>query len=176
MLTKVFDFIRVMCCQYWPIETNKPEMYGPMEVTLLTEEPLADFTIRTLRIRRPATDHYLSSKRVTPATSSANLVHNLSNINISLKSETNKKMKKLSGIDEEEDDIEEILDPEGKGTNDYLDNELEERVVYQFHYYNWPTHSCPFTNSLLQYRRRIRIYMNEVSKENTVGPTIVHCR
>ena len=146
-----------------------------MEVTFLTEEPLADFTIRTLRIRRPNSGHYLSSKLPTPATSSANLVHNLSNINISLKSETNKKMKQLSGI-EEEDDIEEIIDLEGKQLDDYLDNELEERVVYQFHYYNWPTHSCPFTNSLLQYRRRIRIYMNEVSKENIVGPTIVHCR
>ena len=37
MLTKVFDFIRTMCCQYWPIETNKPVMYGPMEVSLFTE-------------------------------------------------------------------------------------------------------------------------------------------
>ncbi|CAG2117758.1 unnamed protein product, partial [Medioppia subpectinata] len=31
MLTKVFDFIRVMCCQYWPMEENKPEMYGQIE-------------------------------------------------------------------------------------------------------------------------------------------------
>uniref|UniRef100_T1KVD1 Protein-tyrosine-phosphatase n=1 Tax=Tetranychus urticae TaxID=32264 RepID=T1KVD1_TETUR len=121
MLTKIFDFIRVMCCQYWPIETNKPVMYGPMEVTLLTEEPLADFTIRTLRLRRPGSSDHVSSKRPTPTPS------------------------------------------------------YKERVVYQFQYYNWPTHSCPFVNSLLQYRRRIRIYMNEVSKENIVGPTIVHC-
>ena len=53
MLTKVFDFIRVMCCQYWPMEEHKPEMYGPIEVTLLSEEQLADFVIRTLRIRKP---------------------------------------------------------------------------------------------------------------------------
>ena len=53
MLTKVFDFIRVMCCQYWPMEENKPEMYGQIEVTLLSEEPLADFVIRTFRVRKP---------------------------------------------------------------------------------------------------------------------------
>jgi hypothetical protein len=32
---------------------NKPEMYGQIEVTLLSEEPLADFVIRTLRVRKP---------------------------------------------------------------------------------------------------------------------------
>lgn len=53
MLTKVFDFIRVMCCQYWPMEEHKPDMYGPVEVTLLSEEHLADFVIRTIRIRKP---------------------------------------------------------------------------------------------------------------------------
>jgi hypothetical protein len=53
MLTKVFDFIRVMCCQYWPMIENKPEIYGQIEVTLLTEEPLADFVIRTFRVRKP---------------------------------------------------------------------------------------------------------------------------
>lgn len=35
------------------MEEHKPEMYGPIEVTLLSEEPLADFVIRTLRIRKP---------------------------------------------------------------------------------------------------------------------------
>lgn len=52
MLTKVFDFIRVMCNQYWPLELNKPERYGNLEVTLLFEEPLADFVIRTIKLRR----------------------------------------------------------------------------------------------------------------------------
>lgn len=52
MLTKVFDFIRVMCNQYWPVELNKPERYGGIEVTLLYEEPLADFVIRTIRIAK----------------------------------------------------------------------------------------------------------------------------
>lgn len=53
MLTKVFDFIRVECCQYWPMEEHKPEMYGLIEVILLSEEQLADFVIRTMRIRKP---------------------------------------------------------------------------------------------------------------------------
>jgi len=52
MLTKVFDFIRVMCNQYWPVEVNKPERYGNLEVTLLYEEPLADFVIRTIKLTR----------------------------------------------------------------------------------------------------------------------------
>lgn len=52
MLTKVFDFIRVMCNQYWPVELNKPERYGNIEVTLLYEEPLADFVIRTIKIAK----------------------------------------------------------------------------------------------------------------------------
>lgn len=52
MLTKVFDFIRVMCTQYWPVELNKPERYGNIEVTLLYEEPLADFVIRTIKLTK----------------------------------------------------------------------------------------------------------------------------
>lgn len=35
------------------MEEHKPEMYGPIEVTLLSEEHLADFVIRTMRIRKP---------------------------------------------------------------------------------------------------------------------------
>ncbi|XP_054714942.1 receptor-type tyrosine-protein phosphatase kappa-like [Uloborus diversus] len=52
MLTKVFDFIRVMCVQYWPTEMDRPEEYGDLEVTLLAEEQLANFFIRTLRLRK----------------------------------------------------------------------------------------------------------------------------
>lgn len=146
MLTKVFDFIRVMCCQYWPIEINKPEMYGPMEVTLLTEEPLADFTIRTIKIRRP--DQLIEKTRNVSLNDDHNIDANNSNNN-------NMNNGRQHSFNTDDDD---------------------ERVVYQFHYYNWPTHTCPFANSLLQYRRRIRIYMNEICKETNIGPTIVHCR
>ena len=63
-----------------------------------------------------------------------------------------------------------------------LDEELSEviqddseRIIYQLHYHNWSSHTCPFSNSLLQFRRRVRIYMNELMNEK-IGPTIVHCR
>ncbi|RWS08474.1 tyrosine phosphatase epsilon-like protein, partial [Dinothrombium tinctorium] len=119
-----------MCSQYWPIELNKPTEYGPIEVTLLTEETLAEFTIRTLKIRR------LNS-----------LVEKTKNVTISENGE------RTNGLSEEE----------------------EYRIVYQFHYHEWPIHSCPYPNSILQFRRRVRIYMNEISQERAMGPTIVHC-
>jgi len=61
-----------------------------------------------------------------------------------------------------------------------LDEELDEddddeRIIYQLHYHNWSSHTCPFPNSLLQFRRRVRIYMNEliIDKVDKIGPTIV---
>jgi protein tyrosine phosphatase len=51
MLTKVFDFIRVMCAQYWPSSINKTEQYGHFQVTLLDEEKFADYVIRTVKLR-----------------------------------------------------------------------------------------------------------------------------
>ena len=61
------------------------------------------------------------------------------------------------------------------------EEEIEEedvRVIYQLHYNNWSSHTCPFPISIVQFRRRVRIYMNEVLKDegDRVGPTIVHCR
>lgn len=44
-----------MCCQYWPMELDKPEKYGLIEVTLLSEDTMANFVIRTLRLRRVST-------------------------------------------------------------------------------------------------------------------------
>lgn len=133
MLTKVFDFIRVMCCQYWPVEINKAEFYGLIEVTLLSEETLADFVIRTFRLRK-----YDS------------LVEKTKNVS-------------LNDVNDEDNQLNQSTDE-------------EERIIYQFHYYNWPTHTCPYAHSLLQFRRRVKIYMNEVANENNIGPTIVHCR
>ncbi|XP_023215946.1 receptor-type tyrosine-protein phosphatase mu-like isoform X2 [Centruroides sculpturatus] len=102
MLTKVFDFIRVMCVQYWPSEINQSESYGDLETILLSEEMLANFLIRTIRLR--------------------------------------------------------------KGD--------EVRDITQLHYTNWPSHTCPFSSALLEFRRRVRIYM---SYPPNSGPTIVHC-
>lgn len=51
MLTKVFDFIRVMCVQYWPNIVNTSEVYGPYEVSLIDEEKTADYVIRTIKLK-----------------------------------------------------------------------------------------------------------------------------
>ncbi|CAG9530963.1 unnamed protein product [Cercopithifilaria johnstoni] len=49
MLTKVFDFMRVMCLQYWPATTSE---YGQIEVETLETKSYAHFIIRTLRLSR----------------------------------------------------------------------------------------------------------------------------
>lgn len=41
-----------MCVQYWPTDLDKPEEYGNLEITLLAEEQLANFFIRTFKIRK----------------------------------------------------------------------------------------------------------------------------
>ncbi|XP_076346371.1 receptor-type tyrosine-protein phosphatase kappa-like isoform X2 [Tachypleus tridentatus] len=102
MLTKVFDFIRVMCVQYWPSELDHPESYGDIELTLLSEENLSNFVIRTVRIKKNG----------------------------------------------------------------------NEREVTQLHFTNWPSHTVPFPSALLEFRRRVRVYMDE---HPDVGPPIVHC-
>lgn len=126
MLTKVFDLVRVMCCKYWPVHLNKPEYYFPMEVTLLNEEPLAEFTIRTFRLRK----------------------------RFSVKNDA--LAEKAMGIK-------------------VTDEDVEGRIVYQFQYFNWHIHACPFPNSLLQFQRRVRVYMKEMATERDTGPLIVHC-
>ncbi|XP_043516213.1 receptor-type tyrosine-protein phosphatase kappa-like [Frieseomelitta varia] len=50
MLTKTFDFIRVMCVQYWPASKDKDEEYGGIGVSVMKEEELANFHIRTIRL------------------------------------------------------------------------------------------------------------------------------
>ncbi|KAK7864317.1 hypothetical protein R5R35_009570 [Gryllus longicercus] len=50
MLTKTFDFIRVMCMQYWPAAMDKVEVYGNLTVSVVEEEELANFHIRTFRL------------------------------------------------------------------------------------------------------------------------------
>ncbi|GBN27986.1 Receptor-type tyrosine-protein phosphatase H, partial [Araneus ventricosus] len=53
MLTKVFDFIRVMCDRYWPIDVDHPESYGgDIQVTLLSETTLANYNIRTMQLKK----------------------------------------------------------------------------------------------------------------------------
>ncbi|KAF0292763.1 Receptor-type tyrosine-protein phosphatase kappa [Amphibalanus amphitrite] len=105
MLTKTFDFIKVMCVQYWPVLVDREEEFGDISVTLLKEEQLANFVIRTIKLKKDG----------------------------------------------------------------------EERTVLQFHYTEWPCHSCPFSNAILEFRRRIRICLRHRSPDLD-GPIVVHCR
>lgn len=104
MLTKTFDFIKVMCSQYWPAAKHQEEMYGDIGVTIIKEEQLANFVIRTIILR----------------------------------------------LDE------------------------QERTILQFHYTEWSCHSCPFSNVILEFRRRIGICLSHRSPDLN-GPTVVHC-
>lgn len=52
MLTRVFDFVRVMCTQYWPTENHKVVQHGNITVTLLGEDTLANFTLRALLVKQ----------------------------------------------------------------------------------------------------------------------------
>lgn len=354
MLTKVFDFIRVMCNQYWPVECNKPERYGDIEVTLLYEEPLADFVIRTIKLVRlkrtknnsksidghnideadklrsgkaddPETSGEQSksneffddessldsdddslviqdSESVSPASSmipkarspkfllsrsrsrarncrslsrgsridtdqlgseakevqrpgslsignrisssqqqmesaqsrpddrllrppftSAGLSPSSGSIpstpntplsprtpssaGIDRSSATRKAVKKKRRLvvknsrpmrtqfqvpdesqlldDDDEDEDDEMAragfagtaaDAE-PGTADDSTGRIasNERIIYQFHYNSWYSHTCPSISSLLHFRRRVRICMDEMSKSGKTGPTIVHC-
>uniref|UniRef100_A0A0K2SYQ5 Receptor-type tyrosine-protein phosphatase kappa n=3 Tax=Lepeophtheirus salmonis TaxID=72036 RepID=A0A0K2SYQ5_LEPSM len=104
MVTRTFDFIRVMCVQYWPAGKNREEIYSGIGVTVENEEQLANFMIRTIRLRKLG----------------------------------------------------------------------EERKVILFHYTEWPCHSNPFSNALLEFRRRVRNVMNH-HPDTQDGPVIVHC-
>ncbi|CAH1965424.1 unnamed protein product [Acanthoscelides obtectus] len=111
MLTKTFDFIKVMCVQYWPPSKELEETYGGIHMQILKEEELANFHIRTFRLYK--------------------------------------------------------TDENGGIT--------EERTILQFHYTQWHSHSCPFTNALLEFRRRVRAVVGHVIKSNEAGPMVVHC-
>ena len=232
MLTKVFDFIRVMCCQYWPMEEHKAEQYGDIEVTLLNEENMADFVIRMLKVRKDGVMVKRKVKRVKLVKKSE-------------QNKANEERQRMLDEDQQEDvsasdrfreprksifcnsihPAQSITSTSGHGSADHLatpphsrqtslrtvvsstgssrirsgksshktsfqtvdeyeeveyEEEVEEddvRIIYQIHYNNWSSHTCPFPTSLLQFRRRVRIYMQEVLKEegDRVGPTIVHC-
>ena len=43
---RTFDFIRVMCVQYWPAGRDREEVYSGVGVTVENEEQLANFMIR----------------------------------------------------------------------------------------------------------------------------------
>ena len=158
MLTKVFDLVRSMCSKYWPDEIDTPEYYAPIEVTLLAEEMLAEFTVRTFRIKR----------RFTVTTKSgginAKLIDNL----------TDKTMRMNLGSNDDRQSLR-------NGSPGETDQEDKDgRIVYQFQFFQWPIHSCPSIDSLLHFRRRVRVTMEDVNDCLTeigrkAGPLVVHC-
>ncbi|XP_046914794.2 receptor-type tyrosine-protein phosphatase epsilon isoform X2 [Dermatophagoides farinae] len=109
MLTKVYEFIRVMCIQYWPSKLNQPELFDDrFEVTLIEEDQLADYICRTMKIRDLNADE--------------------SNENF--------------------------------------------QTIYQLHFQSWNVTACPYSDSILKFRRRVKLYQNQAVNS---GPLLVHC-
>lgn len=106
MLTKTFDFIKVMCVQYWPARVGGRDVYQHISVDLVKEEQLANFCIRTFRLTKEGSD--------------------------------------------------------------------EEREIIQFHFTEWPAHTHPFLNAVIEFRRRVRIWIKSYLTPAD-GPIIVHC-
>lgn len=53
----------------------------------------------------------------------------------------------------------------------------EERHILQFHYTEWHSHTNPFSNAVLEFRRRVRAVVGHIITENSmVGPMLVHCK
>ncbi|XP_031622627.1 receptor-type tyrosine-protein phosphatase kappa isoform X1 [Contarinia nasturtii] len=112
MLTKTFDFTKVMCIQYWPPSLDKTEVYGDIHIGIVAEEQLANFQIRTFRIWKENLDGAIT----------------------------------------------------------------EERQILQFHYTEWHSHTNPFSNAVLEFRRRVRAVVGNIITANSlVGPMLVHC-
>ena len=51
LIESCFTF-QVMCVQYWPAGKNREEVYSGVGVTVENEEQLANFMIRTIRLRK----------------------------------------------------------------------------------------------------------------------------
>lgn len=49
------------------------------------------------------------------------------------------------------------------------------RWLVQFHYVEWPSHSCPFPTALLDFRRRVRQILIE-KEEIGRGQVLIHCK
>lgn len=48
------------------------------------------------------------------------------------------------------------------------------RKLLQFHFTEWPGHTCPFPTALLDFRRRVRQIIDQ-SPEYAKGQMLVHC-
>ena len=52
MLTRTFEVIRIMCIQYWPLHLEKVETFGEFEITTVSEECFAHFTVIDLFFKK----------------------------------------------------------------------------------------------------------------------------
>ncbi len=52
MLTRTFEFIKIMCVQYWPPLLDKPEDYGEFRVVVKEEECYAQYKVREMTLSR----------------------------------------------------------------------------------------------------------------------------
>lgn len=59
--------------------------------------------------------------------------------------------------------------------NNVFQEITEERTLLQFHYTEWHSHTCPFGNAVLEFRRRVRAVVGSTIK-NESGPMVVHCK
>nr|CAD7195704.1 unnamed protein product [Timema douglasi] len=48
------------------------------------------------------------------------------------------------------------------------------RDLIQFHYTQWHSHTCPFSNAILEFRRRVRSVVGTIQSDLS-GPMVVHC-
>lgn len=55
-----------------------------------------------------------------------------------------------------------------------IQEEEETRTLLQFHYTEWPCHTCPFSNAILEFRRRMRAVVG--SRLQHDSPIVVHCK
>lgn len=113
MLTKTFDFTKVMCVQYWPASRERDENYGDLWLGIAKEEQLANFHIRTFHLYKKDINGQITA----------------------------------------------------------------ERNILQFHYCEWHSHSVPFPNAVLEFRRRVRAVVGNIIKSHSIaGPMLVHCK
>lgn len=162
MLTKVYEFIRVMCTPYWPLQLNQPEVYDDQfEVTLVDEDKLADYTVRTMKVR--------PLKRSKTKAKAAMLAK--------------QQQPSCSKAIPSEDSIEPIEHseaPKVRRQSESVENEGEDevRTVYQLHFTSWNLNSCPYSDSILKFRRRVQIYEKQCQSSDPSGPgspLLVHC-
>lgn len=60
--------------------------------------------------------------------------------------------------------------------NDSTIDEGEYRTIYQLHFVSWNINSCPFSDSILKFRRRVQIYEKQCRLNGkSSGPLLVHC-